>query len=428
MNNGKVVVLHVITRLIGGGADENTVYTLQGITAKDGDFQCLLAGGIQSDLTMLKKLNGKLPFIIVPNLHRNICLLDDWLALCSLIRLCRKTQCDILHTHTAKAGILGRIAGKIAGVPVIVHTLHGSTFHPFVRGPARFLYHHLEKLTAHFCNRIISVSSVLSKTYVSQGVGKPEQYITIHSGMPLKKYLSVTSPKSKILESLGIRSDHKIVGTICQLEARKGVSFFLAMAKAVAENMPGCKFIVVGKGEQRQELEALTEKLGLENEVIFTGYRDDVPDLLSIFDVFVLTSLWEGLPRVLVQAAAAGKPVVAFNVDGVPEIVKDAYNGYLVKPKDLQRLVDRVVYLLKNPDAARDMGTKGREIVGRQWTIDAMVSQTRSVYRSLLEQTIYNGQKHLGQSEPAKVKVHHQIRWWAGKGKVPSYPETDVYQ
>jgi glycosyltransferase involved in cell wall biosynthesis len=406
MKNGKVVVLHIITRFIGGGADENTVYTLQGLAAKDRQLECFLAGGIQSDLTMLRKLHGKLPFIILPNLYRNITPLDDWLALCSLIRLCRKTQCDILHTHTAKAGILGRIAGKIAGVPVIVHTLHGSTFHPFVSRPARLAYRHLEKLTARFCHRIISVSSVLAKSYVAQGVGRPDQYVTVYSGMPLRKYLNVTSPKTKLLQSLGIGLDEKVVGTVCQLEPRKGLLFFLAMAKAVKENIPECKFVIVGKGDQRQELEARAAKLGIAKDVIFTGYRDDVPDLLSILHVFVLTALWEGLPRVLVQAAAAAKPLVAFNVDGVPEIVKDAYNGYLVRAKDVNRLADRVLYLLSNPEIAHEMGAKGREIVGRQWTVDAMVSQTHAVYRSLVRQKIHATRQH-GERE---IQPHDSIR------------------
>jgi glycosyltransferase involved in cell wall biosynthesis len=415
MKEGKVVVLHIITRLIGGGADENTIYTLRGLASNNNLYRCFLAAGIESDMAVLNRLNSKLPFIIVPSLHRNISPLNDCLALCSLIRLCRKTQCDILHTHTAKAGILGRIAGKIAGVPVIIHTLHGSTFHPFINRPARFLYHQLEKLTAHFCNRIISVSSVLARTYVSQGVGKPEQYITVYSGMPLKKYSNATSPKSELLQSLGILSEEKVVGTICQLEPRKGVSFFLAMAKAVKENIPGCKFVIVGKGYQQKELEALRDKLGLTTDVIFTGYREDVPDLLSIFRVFVLTSLWEGLPRVLVQAAAAGKPLVAFNVDGVPEIVKDAYNGYLIKPKDLQRLVDKVIYLLKNPDTARAMGRKGRGIVGNRWTMKAMVSQTDRVYRSLLDQNTYNGRKHREQEDTKNIQPSNGIRWVSGE-------------
>jgi glycosyltransferase involved in cell wall biosynthesis len=224
--------------------------------------------------------------------------------------------------------------------------------------------------------------------------------------MPLKKYLNVTSPKTKLLQSLGISLDEKVIGTVCQLEPRKGVLFFLAMAKAVKENIPNCKFVIVGKGDQRQELEARAAKLGIAKDVIFTGYRDDVPDLLSILHVFVLTALWEGLPRVLVQAAAAAKPLVAFNVDGVPEIVKDAYNGYLVRAKDVNRLADRVLYLLRNPEIAHEMGTKGREIVGRQWTIDAMVSQTHAVYRSLVRQKIHATRQY-GERE---TEPHDRIR------------------
>ena len=393
MKNGKIIVLHVITRLIGGGADENTLYTIEGFS-KNNLYACFLAAGIQSDMAIVNRLDGKIPCFIIRSLRRNISPIQDCWALISLIRLCRRIQCDILHTHTAKAGILGRIAGRIAGVPVIIHGLHGSTFHPFIPQPARFIYRQLEKLTACFTNKIISVSSVLSEKYISSGVGTPDKYTTVYSGMQLDKYLNVTMPEFKLLETLGILPDEKVIGTISRLEPRKGISYFLEMANEVKKIIPACKFVIIGEGYQHKELEVLRDKMGLTKDVLFTGYRKDIPELLSIFDVFVLTSLWEGLPRVLVQAAAVGKPLVAFNVDGVPEIVKDNYNGFLIQPKNTQQLSAKVIYLMENPEIAKAMGRKGRDIVEDKWTIETMVSQTENVYQSLLALKIDAYQKH----------------------------------
>ena len=393
MKNDKVIVLHVITRLIGGGADENTLYTIEGLS-KNNQYLCFLAGGIQSDMAIVNRLDGKIPCFIIRNLRRNISPIQDCWALISLIRLCRRIQCDILHTHTAKAGILGRIAGRIAGVPVIIHGLHGSTFHPFVPQPARFIYRQLEKLTARFTDKIISVSSILSEKYILSGVGTTDKYTTVYSGMQLDKYLNATMPNSKLLETLGILPDEKVIGTISRLEPRKGISYFLEMAKEVKKTIPTCKVIIVGEGYQRKELEVIRDKMGLTKDVLFTGYRKDIPELLSIFDVFILTSLWEGLPRVLVQAAAVGKPLVAFNVDGVPEIVKDNYNGFLIQPKNTQQLSAKVIYLLENPEIAKAMGRKGRDIVEDKWTIETMVSQTGNVYQSLVALKIDAYQKH----------------------------------
>ena len=217
MQDGKIVVLHVITRLIGGGADENTIYTAKGLSAQNSRYRCLLAAGFDSDMSILNRLNGRQPFIYLTHLRRNISPINDCLALFSLIRICRKTQCDIIHTHTAKAGILGRLAGKIAGVPLIIHTLHGSTFHPFASQPARILYRLLEKLTARFTDKILSVSSFLTENYLSQGVGKPEQYSTVYSGMRLDRFLKKIPPNPKLLASLGVADAPRIQGSYVDL-------------------------------------------------------------------------------------------------------------------------------------------------------------------------------------------------------------------
>ena len=395
MKNGRIIVLHLITRLIKGGADENTLYTIKGLASKNGKYAFFLAAGTESDMSIVKKrLDGRIPFLLQRSLRRNISPFHDFLAFFSLVRLYRQTQCDILHTHTAKAGILGRIAGKMAGVPIIIHTLHGSSFHPNVSQPTRFIYRQIERLSACFTNKIISVSSLLSENYISAGIGRADQYTTVYSGMDLSKFANAGTARSTLLGSLGILEDEKIVGTICMLEPRKGVSFFLDMARCVKKVIPSCKFLIVGEGYQRQELESLRDAMGLTKDVIFTGYREDIPELLSIFDIFVLTSLWEGLPRVLVQAAAVGKPLVAFNVDGVAEIVKENENGYLIQPKNTDQLAEKVIYLLANPERAKAIGNKGPAIVKNKWSIETMVSQTERVYQDLLASNIGYDQKH----------------------------------
>lgn len=387
MRDGKVVVLHVITRLIGGGADENTISTVEGLSSNYGSYICYLAAGSESDRSVVNRLGKNIRFFTLPNLRRDVSPIHDTLALFSLMRLCRAVQCDILHTHTAKAGFLGRIAGALVGVPIIVHGLHGHTFHPSVPRPTRFVYYQLEKLAARFTSKFISVSSILQNDYIAAGVARSDKCVTIRSGMRLEKYSAMPASNSKLRHELGILSDDRVVGTICRLAPDKGPSYFLEMAKLVKNLLPHCKFVVVGEGPLRKKLEDLRDQMGLAEDVIFSGYRTDAAELLGMFDVFVLTSLWEGLPRALVQAAVAEKPLVAFEVGGIPEVIQHGYSGYLVRPKNTKEMAQRVVYLLKRPNIAATMGKNGRSLVGKEWSVSNMVSQIHGVYESLLAST-----------------------------------------
>jgi glycosyltransferase involved in cell wall biosynthesis len=380
----RVTVLHVITRLVGGGADENTIETVLALHRACARYAPAVAAGPESDPAIVARLGGRAPFLLVPHLHREVLPAADLLALCELVRTCRLTRCDIVHTHTAKAGVLGRIAARIAGVPIVIHGLHGHTFHPFVPQPARFVYRQLERLAARCTTRYISVSRMLTDMYLAAGVGRPAQYVTVYSGMRLERFRAPGKPVGGIRRALGVADDARVIATVSRLEPAKGVTDFLDVAARVHREVDGCRFLVVGGGPERAPLEARARALALDGAVIFTGYRTDVPDLLSACDVFVFTSLWEGLPRVLVQASAAGKPIVAFRAVGVPEIVHHGVNGYLIEPRDTAAMAERVVDLLRRPDIATRMGYDGRALIDDRWAVDTMTASIERIYADLL--------------------------------------------
>jgi glycosyltransferase involved in cell wall biosynthesis len=304
----------------------------------------------------------------------------------------RKNHYDIIHTHTTKAGILGRIAARIAGVPVIVHGLHGSTFEAFDSGLLNWLLFLFERFTGGFTDAYISVSGVLSEKYIERGIGKKENYHTVYSGMELEVFYGARGKIDcrKKQGELGIDSEDFIIGNVARLEKRKGHKFLIDAFEKVTEERKGCplKLLIVGEGEERGNLENYVKKVNLEKKVIFTGYREDVEELMALMDIFVLTSLREGLPRVLVQAAAVGMPSVAFNVDGVPEIIRDNYNGFLVRARDVGQLANRIEKYIDKKELVLLHGQKGREFIKDKWSIEDMVDKIDKIYQKLITEKI----------------------------------------
>ena len=389
----KIKVAHIIARMITGGADENTLFTIEGLNKEK--YEIDLITGEEFDKDILNKVkNHPFDIIQIKGLKWKLNFLYDPIVLLKLIKLLKKKHYDIVHTHTTKAGILGRIAAYISGVPVIVHGLHGSTFQAFDSGLLNWLLFLFERLTGRFTDAYISVSRVLSEKYIERGIGKKENYHTVYSGMELDKFYGV---KEKIdcgkkQRELGIDSEDFVIGNVARLEKRKGHKFLIDAFEKVIEERKGCplKLLIIGEGDERGNLENYVRKLNLGEKVIFTGYREDVEELMALMDIFVLTSLREGLPRVLVQATAAGIPLVAFNVDGVPEIIKDNYNGFLIRTKDVEQLANRIVRYIDNKKLVLLHGQKGREFIKDKWSIKDMVRRTDQIYSDLVERKIRN--------------------------------------
>jgi glycosyltransferase involved in cell wall biosynthesis len=377
--------------MITGGADENTLFTVQGLD-KD-RYEVDLIMGEEFDESIFNKVkNINFNIIQIKGLKWKLNYLYDPLVLIKFIKLMRKNHYDIVHTHTTKAGILGRIAAQLSGVPVIVHGLHGSTFQAFNSELLnRFLFL-FERLTGRFTDAYVSVSKVLSETYIEKGIGKKDNYYTVYSGMELSKFYHArdkVSYKEKH-EELGIDAGTFLIGNVARLETRKGHQFLLDAFKNVVEEQKDdhVKLLIIGEGNKRKYLKNYVKELNLGDKVIFTGYREDVEELMALMDIFVLTSLREGLPRVLVQAAAVGMPSVVFNVDGVPEIIKDNYNGFLVKVKDVKRLENRIVEYMNNKELVLLHGRNGRKFIENKCSIKGMVDKIDKIYQDLVGEKI----------------------------------------
>lgn len=381
MSAGPARVLHVITRLIRGGADENTALTVERMDPARWD-SWILAGRGSEPSGFAPRIRDRTR--LLPELVRDPDPVRDLVALAKLTRLLARERWDLVHTHTAKAGFLGRIAARAAGVPHVVHTLHGVTFHEHVPAPVRRFYVLLERIAAHRCDALVTVGEDVKRKYLAEGIGRPEQYVTIASGMDTGPFHAArarpAAHRDPARAELGLGPRDVAVGMVSRLEPRKGWAFLLEAASRLAADFPAMRIVVVGEGAQRAELEGMVRARGLAGRVVFAGYREDVERVVAAFDVAVLTSLWEGLPRVLVQYALMEKPIVTFDVEGAREVVEEGISGWVVPSRDVDALVARLRPLLGDPHLRAACGRRGRERVGSRWDADRMIARLEELY------------------------------------------------
>jgi glycosyltransferase involved in cell wall biosynthesis len=379
-------VTHVITRLVIGGAQENTVSTVLGLR-RHPDLQVnLISGpstGPEGSLVSLFRDEPDL-LSLVPTLVRSVHPIYDYATLLRLTRIFRSTVPQIVHTHSGKAGILGRLAAARAGVPVIVHTIHGPSFGAFQGALPNFLFTAAErfagKATAHF----VSVAQAMTRQYLAAGIGRPEQYSRIFSGFTLAPFLEAQNDPA-LRRRLQIDADDVVIGKISRLFKLKGHDDLLAVAPAVLQRCPRVKFLLIGDGAWRQRLQSRAESLGLQKHFIFTGLvpPEEIPRHLGIMDMLVHLSRREGLPRALPQALAAGRPVVAYDCDGANEVCLPDETGFLVRPGDLDTLAERLIQLGRDPALRERLGRRGRELVRQSFSVETMVEKLYTLYLQL---------------------------------------------
>lgn len=383
-------VVHIITRLILGGAQENTLYTAIG-QHRDPRFDVTLLCGVDEagEGNMFSEANrAGLRTVVLPSLVREIRPFTDVKALFDVYRFLKRGSYTVVHTHSSKAGIVGRLAARAAGVPVVVHTIHGMAFHEFQSAWKNRLYIALERLCAPLSDRIVSVSQRLSETAVSHRIGRSDQHTTIFSGMALELFLSVgdrlTVEDAK--RRVGIPPDAPVVGKVARLFPLKGHQQFLEAAAAIARQMPDAWFLLVGDGPLRHELRSEAGRLGIAQRLVMVGRvsPENVPDYIQAMDVVVHTSLREGIARVLPQAGAVGKPVVTFHLDGAPEVVRDGISGYLVPVLDMNHVADRTVELLQDPHKRRTFGESGKAFAAEHFSVERMVERINALYLDVL--------------------------------------------
>ena len=396
-------VLHIITRLILGGAQENTILTVEGLQKKR-QYQVDLATGppIGPEGSLVKDARGRgLNLIMVPEMRREINPWRDFLTFIKLYRLIKRRNYDIVHTHSTKAGILGRLAAKLAGVTVVIHTIHGLPFHEYQNRWINRFYVLCERLAARLTHKLISVAEVMTEKALTVKVAPLRKFVTIYSGMELDKFLEpgvepaderkqveigpgVEAAKKR--RKLGIEEDAPVVGKVARLFHLKGHKYLLEAAAQVVKVYPKAKFLLVGDGILRGKLERQAGDLGIKGNVLFTGLvpKEDIPGLLAVMDVVVHTSLREGLARVLPQALACGRPVISFDIDGAREVIKDGETGYLVPAGDSRKLAEAIIDVLGDKDKARRMGEAGRKLVEPNFRAEVMVDKIAEVYEELL--------------------------------------------
>lgn len=379
-------VLHPITRLIVGGAQENTMLTAQLLDPARWQVDVLSGPQTGSEGSLIETVRERgIPLIIEPSLVREVNPLQDLRALFRLIRLMRQGRYTIVHTHSSKAGIVGRWAAKLAGVPIIVHTVHGWGHHERQHPLIRAYYILLEKLTLPITDKLIVVSPLNTEKGLADGIGRPEHYAVIRSGIELERFGHPQVDRATTRAAWNIPLDAPVVGTVTRLSAQKAPLDFVRAAAQVAAAVPNVYFLVVGDGPLRAEVEKVARDLGIRERLVLTGLRRDVPEQLAAMDIFALSSLWEGLPRVLPQAMASGLPVVATATDGSIEAVTDGENGFLVPPGQPAILAESLIRLLRDPALARQMGEAGRQRVA-EFDVRTMVAQIDQLYQELLAQ------------------------------------------
>ncbi len=382
-------VAHIITRMILGGAQENTLFTCEGLQAMPEYDVRLITGpaiGPEGELLRRAEEHG-ISVDLVPSLRREINPLLDALALIKLVRLLQSFRPNVVHTHSSKAGILGRAAARIVGTPIIVHTIHGLPFRAYERkSRTRGLLVRAERKAATWSDKIICVADAMARQALDAGAGVPEQYTTIYSGMEVETFGPKPGVRERVREEFGIPPDAAVVGKVSRIFHMKGHQYVVAAAPKVVERIPNAWFMFVGDGSWRERIEAQVRDVGLAGRFVFTGLVDPsrVPDMIQAMDVLVHASLREGLARVLPQALLSERPVVSYDIDGAPEVVIDGETGRLVPPESIDELADAVVELLSDPDRAKQMAQKGRDLCLDLFPVERMVRDIHQLYQQLL--------------------------------------------
>ncbi|NOX98086.1 MAG: glycosyltransferase family 4 protein [Nitrospirae bacterium] len=380
-------VLHIITRLILGGAQENTILTVEGLEKRRG-YEVALATGppLGPEGSLVEEAGKKgIHLIMVPEMRREVNPWRDVLTFIRLYRLIKQGNYDIVHTHSSKAGILGRLAARLAGTKIIVHTIHGLPFHEYQSRWVNCFYIFCERFSSLFTDKIITVAAVMTGKALTAKLAPRKKFATIYSGMDLDRFLNPGVRVADKRKQIGIAPDLPVVGKIARLFPLKGHKYLLEAAAEVAKVYPQVKFLLVGDGILRENLEKQAEALGIKERIIFTGLvsQDEIPGLLAVMDIVVHTSLREGLARVLPQALACGKPVVSFDIDGAAEVVKEGKTGHLVPPEDSKKLADAIIDLLKDKEKARKMGATGKRLVDPAFRVEMMVDRIAELYEEL---------------------------------------------
>lgn len=381
-------VAHIITRLIVGGAQENTLLTVEGQHQDYGDEVSLITGpGLGPEGSLVERAEkAGLDLRVVPEMRRSLNPWRDWQSYRALLRVLRDLKPALVHTHSSKAGIIGRAAAARLKIPA-VHTIHGASFHVGQNPLAGKAYIRAEKWAAKRCEKLIGVCDSMAEQYVAAGIAPAEKFVTVYSGMDTEPFLTPPRPPETVRQELGLKPEHVVIGKVARLFHLKGHEYVIEAAKSVIERCPQARFLFVGDGILRTDFETEIARAGLADRFVFTGLvpPQQVAELIHAMDIVVHASLWEGLARVLPQGLLAGKPVVSYDVDGAKEVVIPGETGYLLPPRSTAELAEALIELSEDADLRTRLGAAGRERFAEQFCRKTMVRRLREVYADVLQ-------------------------------------------
>ena len=384
-------IAHVITRMIIGGAQENTLFNCLDLMEEHGDEVILITGptlGPEGKLLEAGR-EGGLPVQTLDNLRRAIHPIRDWKGYRELLKAIDDFEPDVVHTHSAKGGFLGRAAAWKLGVPAVIHSVHGAPFHPYQSALARNAFIRLERWAARRCHHMISVADAMTDLMVDARVAPREKFTTIYSGMDVEPFANCDQHREEARRELGFGPDDIVFGKIARLFNLKGHEFLIEAARNVAKQNPRVKFLLVGDGILRDKYEQRIAELEMTDRFVLTGLvpPERVPFYLSAMDALVHTSLREGLARTLPQSLIARKPAISYDVDGAREVVITGETGFLLPPRSVEELGDAILKLAADQELRNRMGDNGAERFTEQFRHQFMTKRIRELYLKFVNQS-----------------------------------------
>ena len=374
-------ICHVITKPELGGAQLSTLNLISNLPEDKYQVSVITSpsGILKHEFKSIK--NATVYFS--PFLTRPLNLILDIFALINIYIIYRCNRFKIIHTHSSKAGIIGRWAALFARMPVIIHTVHGWSFHDYQNPLKKRSFILLEKITAIFTTKIICVSKKDIETGLKYKIAPKEKFVLIKYGIPLYQFKNSNCNKAEKKKELGINNEDPVIGMVSCLKPQKSPLDYVKACIDVYNEMPGVNFLLIGDGILKKRCKSELRKTSLNGRFVFAGWRRDVSELLDIIDIVVLTSKWEGFPIAIIEALAKGKPIVATDVGGVRELVKDGVMGYITRPKEHKDTTDRILNILKDRDSFFKMREEAFKSIDDSFDISAMAHNTDNLYRSL---------------------------------------------
>ena len=379
-------VLHIHTLPIISGSGINTFLTMRGMDRRFFRVELACApGGRLIDLVKSNDMKVRTFNNLVQSLHP----LKDLMALMNLICFLKKNPYHIVHTHNSKAGFLGRLAAKLAGTAVIIHTVHGFAFHDQEPLYRQILFRNLERLASRWCDKMIFISQPLIDWALRERIVAEEKILRVYSGIELDLFRPVTGErKNRNRKKWKLKQNDAVIGIVSKLWDGKGHAVLINAFKELKKEIKNARLVIVGEGYLYEELLRMVDMHCLKDSVLFTGFRMDVSEIISTFDVAVLPSFFEGMGRVLLEAMAMEKPVVASRVGGIPDLLEHGINGLLVRPGNVEELTEALKKILTDKRLAESMGKQGRKRIKEQFSADVMAQSIQKLYRELLTRKV----------------------------------------